>query len=89
MVARIQVSNFINMAELLLDRMGITATPMFLNERDEKQSRCRQVTTITEWVQCFSIYVAVQAAKQVEKIQDYMGYQALIIEACMKYSSDA
>lgn len=72
--------------------MGITAKPMFLNERDEKQtvkSRRRQVTTITEWVQCFGIYVAVRAAKQPEKIQDLMGFQALIVEASTEYGSDA
>ena len=92
MVARIQAGDFVDRAELLPDRMGITATPMFLNKRDEKQtvkSRRRQVTTITEWVQCFSIYVAVRAAKQPEKIQDLMGYQALIVEACTEYGSDA
>ena len=53
------------------------------------KSRCRQFSTITEWVQCYSIYVAVLAAKHPEKIQDLMGYQALIVEACAEYKNEA
>ena len=40
------------------------------------------VTSILEWVQCFGIYIDVIAAKHPERIQDLLGYQALIIEAC-------
>ena len=81
-----------DMAELLPDRMGIATTPSFLSDKDEKQpfkTKRRQVTNITEWVQCYSIYVAVLTSKYPDKIQDLMGYQALIIEACMEYGSEA
>ena len=49
-----------------------------------KETKC-QVTSILEWVQCFSIYIAIIAAKHPERIQDLLGYQALIIEAHMEY----
>ena len=85
LITHIQAGEFVDMAELLPDRMGITTTPSFLSHKNEKQpfkTKRRQVTNITEWVQCYSIYVAVLTSKYPDKIQDLMGYQALIIEAC-------
>ena len=72
------------MAELLPDRLGVSANPQNTGEKEDKQlsrSKKCQVTSILEWVQCFSIYTAVIAAKHPERIQDLLGYQALIIEA--------
>ena len=88
LVTHIQAGEFMDMAELLPDRMGITSTPSFLSDKYEKQpfkTKRRQVMNITEWVQCYSIYVAVLTFKYPDKIQDLMGYQALIIEACLEY----
>ena len=78
------------MAELLPDRMGCTAA-LFNNEKVDKllKSKRRQVSTITEWIQCFSIYAAVLTAKHPGRIQDLLGYQALIVEACSEYSNEA
>ena len=79
------------MAELLPDRLGVSANPQNTGEKEDKQpsrSKKRQVTSILEWVQCFSIYTAVIAAKHPERIQDLLGYQALIIEAHMEYDCD-
>ena len=81
LVNRIQAGEFVDMAELLPDCMGVTTAPLFIEEKEDKQalkSKRRQVTNILEWVQCFSIYVAVLTAKRPNKIQDLMGYQALI-----------
>ena len=77
------------MAELLLDRLGISTG---LANRDDKQatrSKRRQVTNILEWIQCFGIYVAVLTLKHPDRIQDLLGYQALIVEACMEYNCEA
>ena len=46
------------------------------------------MANILEWVQCFSIFTAVRIKKYPEKIQDMLGYLALIIEACMEYEGD-
>ena len=79
LVNRIQAGEFVDMAELLPDRMGITTAPLFTEDKDDKQamkSKGRQVTNILEWVQCYSIYVAVLTVKCPNKIQDLMGYIA-------------
>ena len=58
------------MIELLPDRMGVTIAPLFADDKDEKQpvkTKRRQVTNILEWVQCYSIYVAVLTAKHPQK----------------------
>ena len=91
LVTRIQTGEYVDMAELLPDRIGLNSSALFPNEKEEKlvKSRRRQVSIITEWVQCYSIYVAVLAAKHPEKIQDLMGYQALIVEACAEYKNEA
>lgn len=84
LVTRIQAGEFVDIAELLPDRMGVTSTPSFSSDKDEKQPlkmKRRQVTNIMEWVQCYSIYVAVLTSKYSDRIQDLMGYQALIVEA--------
>jgi hypothetical protein len=58
LVTRIQTREFIDMAEFLPDRLGISTTPSKDDKQATKQTR-RQVTNILEWIQCFSIYVAV------------------------------
>ena len=76
------------MAELLPDRLGISTGPV---NRDDKQTikpRRHQVTNILEWIQCFGIYVAVLTLKHPDRIQDLLGYQALIVEACMEYNCE-
>ena len=83
------------MAELLPDRLGITATPTAVSELDGKHSchhskppKRRQVTSILEWIQCFIIYTAVYTDKHPQKIKDLLGYQALIVEARMEYDGE-
>ena len=91
LVNRIQAGEFVDMAELLPDRMGINTAPLFAEEKDDKQptkTKWRQVTNILEWVHCYSIYVAVLTAKDPRRIQDLMGYQALIVKACREYGSE-
>ena len=92
LVNRIQTGKFVDMAELLPERMGVTSAPLFADDKDEKQpvkTKRRQVTNILEWVQRYNIYVAVMTTKYPQNIQDLTGYQALIIEACMEYGSDS
>ena len=62
LVNRIQAGEFVDMVELLPDRMGIATAPLFTEDKDDKQamkSKRRQVTNILEWVQCYSIYVKI------------------------------
>ena len=73
------------MAELLPDRLGVARNP----SRDEPKPRQCAVTTILEWIQCFSRYIAVIARKQPQRIPDLLAYQALIIESQMEYQGEA
>ena len=73
------IRQFIDMAELLPDRLEVSANPQNTGEKEDQEA---SVTSILEWVQCFGIYIDVIAAKHPERIQDLLGYQALIIEAC-------
>ena len=75
------------MAELLPDRLGVNAVPPLEGDKDEKPKR-RQISNILEWIQCFSIYMAVRAQQSPAKIQDMLGYQTLIVEARMEYEGD-
>ena len=93
LVAKIQSGEFVDMAELLPDRMGLSAArnDLATDEKEGKQgskSKRRQVTNILEWVQCFSIYMAVVSEKHPDRIKDLLGYQALIVEARMEYDSE-
>ena len=87
LATRIHAWEFIEMAELLPDRMGVTSKFESEDERDKlgRKPKRRQVTNILEWVQCFGIYVAVIAEKHPKKVRDLLGYQALILEANMEY----
>ena len=85
---RIQAGEFLDMAELLPDRLGIRAG---CADKDEKKPKLkkRRVTGILEWVQCYCIYTAVVLAKFPERNLDMLGYMALIVEACMEYEGDS
>ena len=72
------------MADLLPERLGTYVYDEEPKARTKKQS----VTNILEWLQCFAVYVAVRGQKQPERIRDFMGYQALIIDAYLEYKSN-
>ena len=89
LVARIQAGEYIDMAELLPDRLGISAGAITKDDKQNNKPKRRQVTNILEWIQCFGIYMAVLTLKHPDRIQDLLGYQALIVEACMEYNCEA
>ena len=66
LVTRIQAGEFIDMSELLPDRLGVNAGPPPKGDKDEKQGqkfKCHQVNNILEWVQCYSLYMAMLTKK--------------------------
>ena len=88
LVQRIQTGEYVDMAELLPDRLGVNAGPPVEGDKEDKKQKRRQVTNILEWIQCYSIYMAVRAQKHPDKVHDMLGYQALIVEARMEYEGD-
>ena len=87
MVARIQRGEFVDMVELLPDRLGCSfgSTP---EDKTTAKSKKQSVTNILEWIKCFGIYMAVIAKSQPDRIPDLLGYQSLIIEAHLEYGGD-
>ena len=89
LVTRIQAGEYVDMSELLPDRLGISAGPVAKDDKQSNKPKRRQVTNILEWIQCFGIYTAVLNLKHPDRIQDLLGYQALIVEACTEYNCEA
>ena len=48
--------------------------------KDEKQ-----ITTIEQWVVCFSAYMSVMAIQTPGRIRDLLAYEALILKAAHDY----
>ena len=88
LVLRIQAGEYVDMAELLPDWLGINEGPPVDGDKEDKKQKRRQVSNILEWIQCYSIYMAVWTQKFSRKIQDMLGYQALIVEARMEYEGE-
>ena len=76
------------MFELLPDQLG---APSFKHGYDSKQqgSKKKAISSILEWVQCFTIYISVIAQKQPQRVPDLLGNLNLIIEAHLEFSGDA
>ena len=55
LVARIEVGEFIDMGELLLDHVGIT----WPDDTEKAPTKCRTVSGILEWIMCFNVYMVV------------------------------
>ena len=89
LVKRIQAGHFIEMGELLPERLGVAS----MGSDDEgfkmPKAKHRAVTTILEWAQCFGIYVAVISRTQLKQVPDLLAYQALIIQAQLEYQGDS
>ena len=82
LVERIKAAEFVDMAELLPERMGMLST----DEPSSKQKvRPYSVSSITEWVECFNVYLSVICRTCPEKIPESLTYQMLIKEANMVY----
>ena len=89
LVARIEAGEFVDMAELLPDKLGFSKTTLNDDQARPSKPRRRRVTNILEWTQCFAIYMAVVCKKQPERMPDLLGYMILIIEANMEYDGEA
>ena len=77
------------MAELLPDRLGSYWSLTPEDKGGVPKSKRRAVTNILEWIQCFSIYIAIIALKHPDKVPDLLGYQSLIIDASIQYEGDS
>ena len=73
------------MVKLLPDRLEVARNLSW----DKLKPKRHVVTTILEWIQCFSRYIAVIAWKQSQCIPDLLAYKILIIGSQMEYQGEA
>ena len=88
LVQRIEAGNFIEMGELLPERLQITNTNTDVEGTISSKAKYKPVTNIIDWTQCFGLYVAVLSRSQPERVADLLGYQTLIIQAYREYDGD-
>ena len=81
---KIESGEYLDMAELLPDRLGSYRNLTLEDKGGSPKSKRRGVTNILEWIQCFSIYIAIIAQKHPERVPDLLGYQSLIIDASIQ-----
>ena len=85
LIERIKEGEFIDMSELTIDHLSLSP----INDTSKpSHSKRRLVTSIIEWTQCFTNYIAILAQAQPERISDLLGYQHLILEAHLEYLGD-
>ena len=84
LVKRIEDGQFVEMAELLPDHLS--SSP-YTDEDQANSSKVKykEVLNIIEWLQCFSLYIAVIARSNASHVVDLLGYQNLIVQSQLKY----
>ena len=65
LVKRIQDGDFIDMAELTIDRLSMSGQG---DCSKPNHSKSQPVTSIVEWAQCYTNYVAIRGRTQPERI---------------------
>ena len=80
LVEKIELSAFIEMADLIPTRLGLDDTA--------RSKLRRSVTNISEWLQAFTVYISIIVKKQPHRVPDLIGYQILILEASNEYHND-
>ena len=85
LVKRIQEGEFVDMSELTVDSLS-----MMQGDESSKSnhSKKRPVTSIIEWAQCFTNYIAILSQAKPTRTLDLLGYQHLVLEAHLEYSGD-
>ena len=65
------------------ERLQITNINANVEGTISSKAKYKPVTNIIDWNQCFGLYIAVLSCSQPEIVTDLLGYQTLIIQACM------
>lgn len=66
LVERIQAGEYVDMVELLPDRLSAHGSGIAKEEKELKRTK-HQITSIAEWVQCFGVYIAVVISKSPDR----------------------
>ena len=82
LVKQIQAGGYFELALLLTEIDEVAGCSPI---EDRQRQKTKHISTILEWLQCFTAYSGVIAAAQPERAQDLLGYQAVILDARMRY----
>ena len=85
LVQKIESGQFIEIAELLPEKQAFSE---FEEDADKGKGKKRLVTSILDWVQCFSLYMAIISRKHPERVPNLLGYKSLIINAQQQFRGD-
>ena len=81
LVEKIESGVFVDMGDLVPHRLG-------LEEITRSKQKRQAISSISEWLQAFAVYVAVISKKRPDRVPDLMGYQVLMLEASNEYKND-
>ena len=80
---KIKSGEYVDMPELLPNQLGASG------DTKPQGPKKKVISSVLEWVQCFSISISEIALKEPPRTPDLLSYMNLIIEAHLKYSCDA
>jgi len=83
LVKRIQDGLFVEMAELLAETL-ISPEYTVDDQSTSSKQKPKEVTSITDWVQCFGLFIAIISLKEPHRIPDLIGYQNLIMRSAVQ-----
>ena len=81
---RIQEGLFVEMVELMPDYLR-SPNPSDEDQFKNTKPKNWEITNIVDWIQCFSLYIAVVCRSQPQRIADLLGYQNLIITSHQRF----
>ena len=71
------------MSEVLLDHLS--SADDNTEDLGTKKKKRSEVDNIIDWIQCFSIYIAILSHSAPDRVPDLLGYQSLIISASQNH----
>ena len=87
---RIQDGQFVEMVELLPDLLrGYNPSDEDKLKSSKSKYHESQITNIINWMQCFSLYIAIICHSQPQRTVDLLGYQNLIITSHQQFPAAA
>ena len=80
--------DFVEMTELLPDKLGQLDPPETSGSKDADKQRLkdRRVANILQWIECFHSYIGVMVQQQPTRTQDLLAYASLVVHAARKYT---
>lgn len=85
---RIWAGQFVDMAELLPEKLG---QPEQVDQEDKeaRKRRRKRIVSALQWIECFHSYIGLVAQQQPARVADLLAYASLIVHAARKFKGEA